>query len=66
MKVRIDKSKCIGCGTCVALAGQIFRLNEENIATVIRQPKGAQEEALVEKAQSFCPSGAIIINKEEK
>ncbi len=63
MKVSIDEDKCIGCGTCSAMAGDFFKL-ENGKAKVIRQPTNAQEEEMIKNAVNFCPTGAIIISKE--
>ena len=34
-KLIVNKNKCIGCGTCVALCEACFKLNEEGKAEVI-------------------------------
>lgn len=35
VKVAIDKVKCIGCGTCVAIAPQSFKLTDDGKAEPI-------------------------------
>lgn len=30
MKIRHEKSKCIGCGSCAAVCGKYFEMTEEN------------------------------------
>jgi ferredoxin len=32
MKIILDKVKCIGCGSCVALCPKFFEMDEENKA----------------------------------
>lgn len=58
MKVKIDKNKCIGCGTCVAIAPKSFKLGKDGKAQVI-EPVGDDEEKIKEAAES-CPVGAIV------
>lgn len=54
---KIDKEKCIGCGTCAALVPTVFKLGEDGKSQVIN-PQGASEEE-INKAISGCPAGAI-------
>lgn len=63
MKVKIDSTKCIGCGTCTALAPDFFQLNEETgKAEVIKSPVSQEE---VKEAKESCPVGAISWEDEE-
>ena len=57
MKVKIDKNKCIGCGTCVALAPKTFKLGEDAKVMAI-EPSG-DGEAKVKEAIDSCPVDAI-------
>jgi len=59
--IKIIKDKCIGCGTCVALAGNTFTMDEENKAEVINQT--GDDQATIEMAINSCPTQAI---EEEK
>jgi ferredoxin len=61
-KAKVDKSKCIGCGTCVALAGKSFKLGEDGKAQPI-DPAG-DEESTIQNAIDSCPVGAISWNEE--
>jgi len=60
-KIKIDKNKCIGCGTCAALAPEVFELDENNKARV-KNPAGTDEETIKLAADS-CPVQAISIEK---
>ena len=31
-KIKVDKDKCIGCGACTAIAGDVFSFNDEGYA----------------------------------
>lgn len=61
MKIVVDKDKCIGCGTCVAIAPQSFRLTDDGKAEPI-EPAGDSGEKIKEAAES-CPVTAITITK---
>lgn len=57
MKIKVDKEKCIGCGTCVALAPKTFKLGKDGKAEVI-DPPGDEKEKIKEALDS-CPVDAI-------
>jgi len=59
MKVKIDRDKCIGAATCVMIAPDVFELDDE-MKAIVKNLKGAPEDALMEAAQS-CPVLAIKI-----
>ena len=56
-KIKIDKEKCIGCGTCVSICPQVFELGEDGKSRV-KNPNGKCD--LKEAAES-CPTEAISI-----
>jgi len=58
-KITIDKEKCIGCGTCAALAANTFALGEDGKAIVTNE-NGDGEETITMAAES-CPVQAIIV-----
>ncbi len=62
MRITIDRNLCIGCGNCESIAPEVFKLDDEGIATVI-DPDGDTEEVIREAAES-CPEEAIILQDE--
>lgn len=58
-KIEVDRNKCIGCGTCAALAPEVFELDENNKSRV----KNANGEKLetIKLAADSCPTKAIKI-----
>jgi len=60
MKYKIDKEKCVGCGTCVQLTDGGTKLGDDMKAEIIDQEK-------VDKAggESVCPFGAIKKDEEK-
>ena len=70
MKIILDKSKCIGCGSCTALCPKFFELGEDGKAHIKGariEEKTENEELEVEKldcakeAAEVCPVQAIQI-----
>ena len=55
--IKIDASACIGCGTCAALAGKSFKMEDDGKAHVLN-PVGDTEEA-IQNAIDSCPVSAI-------
>ena len=76
MKIRVDREKCIGAASCIALLPQIFKLDEENKAVIHRRDGqessdwvdtielDAPLEELIAAAES-CPTLAIIIEDDD-
>lgn len=60
-KIIVDKNKCIGCGTCVALAPEIFEMDNEGKSIVKKNP--IINEETLKLAIDSCPSQAISIEK---
>ena len=58
-KIEIDRNLCIGAASCVAIAPEVFELDNENKATV-KNPRGADDDTLMLAAKS-CPVLAIKI-----
>ncbi len=55
--VQVDKSKCIGCGACVAICPDVFEMGSDGKSQV---KQGANESLpCVEQAKNTCPVGAI-------
>jgi len=56
--IKVDKQKCIGCGTCAAICGKVFKLNEEELKAEVINPEA--DDACVEEAMNSCPVDAIF------
>lgn len=56
-KIEVDRNLCIGAASCVAVAPEVFELDNENKA-IIRDPKAADDEKILLAAKS-CPVLAI-------
>lgn len=60
-QAKVDKNKCISCGTCVAMAAKSFRLGDDGKAEAI-VPAG-DDEAMVQSAADGCPVQAISLTE---
>lgn len=55
MTIKVDKEKCIGCGACASICGEIFEMTDDNKARVKKQ----KNVACVKEAIDSCPVDAI-------
>jgi len=63
MKVTIDQSACIECGTCKTVCPQIFDFNEDGKAYILKGVNLEENKKCVKDAQEMCPVKAIIIKE---
>ena len=59
----VDKNKCIGCGTCAALAAGTFQMSDDGKAMVATEP--SDDEATIKLAVDSCPVSAISLEEEK-
>jgi len=64
MKVKIDPSRCVGCGLCAETLPQLFFMGPFH-AKVRRENLTSQEEPLVAQIAEDCPSGALVFEEDE-
>lgn len=63
MKIRVDRSLCIGAGTCSVIAPEVFELDGE-LKAVVKDPNGAPEDKIIDAAKS-CPVLAITLEDDD-
>ena len=59
MKAKVNEA-CIGCGLCVAIEDEVFRMNDENMAEAYGEVTEENSDAVKEAAES-CPVSAIEV-----
>ena len=59
LRVRIDRTLCVGFGDCVTAAPDAFILDAEDVA-VFRAPEAVDRECLL-RACSSCPVDALTV-----
>ncbi len=62
MRPKVDKEKCIGCGTCVALCPASFKWDDSGIKAEEIIPPG-DTAAAIKDAASACPTQAISLEE---
>ncbi|NMC51515.1 ferredoxin [Candidatus Kuenenbacteria bacterium] len=60
--ITVDKNKCIGCGSCVAMYPELFKLNSDGKSEVLSSDYAAHHYKK-EEIEAICPSGAISIKE---
>lgn len=62
MKIKVVQDLCIGAASCVAIAPNTFKLDDQNKAQVTN-PTGDDDDTQLAAAKS-CPVNAIVIEDE--
>jgi len=63
MKIKIDKNKCLGCGTCVALAPEVFEIGEDGKSKVKEGADLEKNKDLIKQTKDSCPTQAVEIEE---
>ncbi|MWA03512.1 ferredoxin [Actinomadura sp. LD22] len=61
MRVTIDEDKCCGYAACLSVAGKVFDLAADNIATVLVEHPEGELADLAREAAAACPTAAIVL-----
>lgn len=59
IKFSIDKDECLGCGNCEDCAPENFKLNDDGVAEIQKQPETDAELYNCDEAFDECPVDAI-------
>ena len=59
MKVKVNDDACIGCGACVAIAPEVFEINDEGLSSAINEEVSEENRDAAHEAVESCPTGAI-------
>lgn len=60
MKASIDRSGCIGCGSCVGICPEVFRLADDGLSEVYTEPTQETIDKAKEAAAN-CPAEVITV-----
>lgn len=61
MRAQVEKDVCIGCGSCPSLCPEIFKMDDDGLATTITEQVVPELENAVQDAADSCPTEAIVI-----
>lgn len=64
-KIILDREKCVGCGSCVAVAPELFKLNEQDFKSELIKEGELSDDELqkAKESVSVCPAGAIEVSE---
>lgn len=62
MKVKIDKEKCIGCGSCEAVCSDFFEVIGDEYKANFKKNEQA-DKSCIKEAADICPVQAIEIEE---
>jgi ferredoxin len=60
-RVEVDRDRCVGSGTCEALAPAVFEVDDEGVLAVLRTEPGEDELPDVRDAVTACPTRALAL-----
>jgi ferredoxin len=60
-RVEVDRDRCVGSGTCEALAPDVFEIDDDGVLTVLRPEPADGELAGVRDAVRQCPTHALSL-----
>jgi len=74
LTVKVDTKLCIGAASCVSVAPQFFKLDEDNVAFLVDPVTGEEKTtitfdatekdvAAIRESVENCPTSAIVILK---
>jgi ferredoxin len=63
MHIWIDQAECVSAGRCIATAPQLFRFDDDELATIDPAATLPDDETLVRIARA-CPNGAIHVARD--
>ncbi len=63
MPAKLDRENCIGCGLCTSIGPEVFRMEADGFARVIRESVPGEAAHSAVEAQDECPASVISIEK---
>ncbi len=63
MKAYVDPEKCISCGLCVGICGEVFEFNDDGISEAVGEITEENED-LAREAAEGCPTSAITVEQQ--
>ena len=60
-RVEVDRDRCVGSGTCEALAPAVFEVDDDGVLAVRRPEPGEDELTDVRDAVAACPTRALAL-----
>ena len=61
-RVLVDRERCVGSGSCEALAPDLFEVGDDGVVQVLRPDPAGDDAAAARDAVSACPTRALSID----
>jgi ferredoxin len=58
----VDRDRCVGSGTCEALAPDVFEVGDDGVLVVLRPEPGEEQLPGVRDAVQACPTRALTLD----
>ena len=62
MRVTVDRDRCVGSGTCEALAPAVFEVDDDGVMVILREEPADDEVSDVRDAVTACPTRALALD----
>jgi ferredoxin len=60
-RVVVDRDRCVGSGSCEALAPAVFEVDDDGVLTLLRPEPADEELSEVRDAVQACPTQALTL-----
>ena len=60
-RVEVDRERCVGSGTCEALAPDVFEVDDDGVLAVLVPDPDGEQLAAVRDAVQACPTRALTL-----
>ncbi len=64
MRVRLDKSKCVGHAQCYAVDPDLFPIDDSGYSILEEHEVGPEDEQLTRDGVASCPEMALILEED--
>jgi ferredoxin len=60
-RIEVDRNRCVGSGSCEALAPDVFEVDDDGVLAVLRPEPADDELPAVREAATMCPTRALSL-----
>jgi ferredoxin len=60
-RIEVDRDRCVGSGSCEALAPTVFEVDDDGVLAVLRAELGEADLPDVRDAVTACPTRALAL-----
>ena len=64
MRIVVDRSKCTTIGICESIAPRYYEVSDDGDLVVLREDIATEDEDLLMKTVTECPTGALSLSSE--